>query len=1507
MSGNPALSLRSSGFGGVLKSLTKSLKPASGNVPVVINAKVVGGGNDMQRLLILLQHGPIPSRASAAQEVTEQLEKYSISSIPEIWYLARDLCDYKVQSSIRRVVLRLMIQCIRQDDDAVSNRLMFFRDIVTYCKVSDSLLDPEFDLFLKALRNLTNDGRDIHDLYIYDLDNSWGKFMLRCNFVASKHARDFSGEEKPNHRNFHNLVKLFDYLTNCFKFNFGLMDDYLVDAMLTLCLKISSQTNNSNILIRCVNFIKVCVFYGYIPNLLVGQTVKFLCWASTVSDHLHGISWGALRTMCTEYPSSVIVATCSVLHDPTLQQELARHTLSFEEKLPIEKSDSPLASVIGAISMLEKVFVCIRCEKQSREHNGEDILEALLGCLDMGNPIVNSGFLRMFDKLFDVQNYDNYEVKDILFSRLFPLQFWYSSTTSMFLILNALKLNSEQDASYWMSMCSSLFKQYKDGELVAPKEHLVLIFIKHPRCISQDIIAFIFSFYKEEHSCSVLDKLWRVNCRKLLNCFYYGSENSMEVRKECLRTIKGGFEFSMSFSDDYNMSKEIILEIILKSVTESDEELVEFIMEEFILLFLRNSSDVFAKAILTAITPFLQVKQKNERIKSIVSLGSFGSGPQLPRLASSIHSSSEVSDAVPIASTRYLNSLAKALSKAVIMVYSRDAVKANEIYRFIIAMVQFCLKLEHYETVLILLRLLLRLRSTSEGYIYFTNPKEVEGLSTTFRRNKLDKGFEEKDAWWCYPEDLSYLPSDYFDLPSRGWRVFKQDGSKLSLGVTTSYDITTLFDVVVTIIEGYFHWELYTYTWTHFCSQLGNMRLFEGQGNLILRYQRILCDQLTLNLPKPLLSWKAMPITKAELQVAFLRNMSSLMGYHEIFKKNEEDQLVSALLFSLESWEKTAIPCIHMLTVCCYEMPISLKRYLTAILSRLQTGVTSAFASSPSLEFLMALIQVPTLISNFTLDEFKRVFAIAFKYIQYASDMKYRRAANSAEQPLLLDHGVDAEVDYQASTQSTEITPILNEYLLTVSFLVISKWFLKINVTDRRQVSGFLIKNTVLSSTDNGKSLDDRAVGFLDFVARFTYSDIPLQIINVSKPTAQFSHSLLNRWIIGHSIVSIDTDTITGHSIVILRRPTGLSVFHVDLDPSVLPTSSTSDMLAKVLSGYFLLQLLRPLDESNRTKPVALFDDTAVERAISTFDRIPVVSHHKAGILYIGPNQKTEAEILGNTVGSPAYHQFLDGIGELVRLNETSAFASGLDKENGTDGEFAYMWSDHFTQLIYHTTTLMPNTFNDKVYAMKKRHIGNNHINVFFDESGLPFNFNVIKSQFNFINIVISPHSVKLTLGRSQPGTKKEASLEFYKVRAYRRSGVPGIFSSTHFKLISLDQLLSYVRNLVLLADKFAQVWHYSIDGNYTTNWALRVKHIATLKEKTEEIHRNLQAEQERQELKSAGTGEATGTDMTQSFLQQLQATSVPPATVAAGTSKYDYVAPTDNELYSLLEFNSYA
>jgi len=156
---------RSSGIGNVFKSISKSLKSTSSkNVPILINPTVIGGGSHQQKLFNQLQNGPLPRRASAASKVTESLRTYAISSIPEIWYLARDMCDSRIQSYIRRVALELLIECIKQDDTAsVSIRLMYFKEIASFCQLSENKVDPDLDLFLKALRVLTNDGRDIHD------------------------------------------------------------------------------------------------------------------------------------------------------------------------------------------------------------------------------------------------------------------------------------------------------------------------------------------------------------------------------------------------------------------------------------------------------------------------------------------------------------------------------------------------------------------------------------------------------------------------------------------------------------------------------------------------------------------------------------------------------------------------------------------------------------------------------------------------------------------------------------------------------------------------------------------------------------------------------------------------------------------------------------------------------------------------------------------------------------------------------------------------------------------------------------------------------------------------------------------------------------------------------------------------------------------------------------------------------------------------------------------------
>ncbi|RKP28655.1 hypothetical protein METBISCDRAFT_28928 [Metschnikowia bicuspidata] len=91
-----------SGPGGILRSLTKSLKPSGSRVPVVVNAKVVGGGADMPRLVHQLRNEALPGGAATTRNMARLLRTVSVSSATKIWYLERDLCSREHASFVRR-------------------------------------------------------------------------------------------------------------------------------------------------------------------------------------------------------------------------------------------------------------------------------------------------------------------------------------------------------------------------------------------------------------------------------------------------------------------------------------------------------------------------------------------------------------------------------------------------------------------------------------------------------------------------------------------------------------------------------------------------------------------------------------------------------------------------------------------------------------------------------------------------------------------------------------------------------------------------------------------------------------------------------------------------------------------------------------------------------------------------------------------------------------------------------------------------------------------------------------------------------------------------------------------------------------------------------------------------------------------------------------------------------------------------------------------------------------
>jgi hypothetical protein len=163
------------------------------------------------------------------------------------------------------------------------------------------------------------------------------------------------------------------------------------------------------------------------------------------------------------------------------------------------------------------------------------------------------------------------------------------------------------------------------------------------------------------------------------------------------------------------------------------------------------------------------------------------------------------------------------------------------------------------------------------------------------------------------------------------------------------------------------------------------------------------------------------------------------------------------------------------------------------------------------------------------------------------------------------------------------------------------------------------------------------------------------------------------------------------------------------------------------------------------------------------------------------------------------------------------------------------VWNNEVTELVYHVTTMMPASVHDDemaVTAKKKRHTGNDYVNIVFNNSGEPFRFDMFPSAFNYVYIVITP-SVRTTFLQTRTHTMQTPVADrFYRVEVMTRDDFPGISSASEPKMISGASLPRYVRNLALNACIFAEVWVNKDVQDYRSSWRERLSQIRRLRDR---------------------------------------------------------------------------
>lgn len=646
--------------------------------------------------------------------------------------------------------------------------------------------------------------------------------------------------------------------------------------------------------------------------------------------------------------------------------------------------------------------------------------------------------------------------------------------------------------------------------------------------------------------------------------------------------------------------------------------------------------------------------------------------------------------------------------------------------------------------------------------------------------------------------------------------------------------VSDYLQVLQAIIFQETDWDLVSYVLCAVPNQLANKHF--ACGPRAARRIQELCHALCDHLNKDSLGKQAeLPsnVKESDVHAVAYQWLATLIAYRDLFRRDKQNEMVITFMRGLSKTPNIAKPSIHALTMACYEFEASMSKYLPEILSALVRIMSTVNMPVHILELVASIGHIKSLYANFTEDDYKKVFAVGVQYL-------------STHYENLLD---DPSSGIVAEELSKALTHAFGQYVFLLSFYVIALWYTIIPTSERARYTSFVVQR-LLRAIESHDKLDGATEVSLDMLARLAYS-AGSTIPSVLGRTAADTVSRV--WVVAYSILTVESQPGSKESTVTIRRPSGVirevvplpfsdmksvaildvlrehrTIFQVDAKVQIDQPQREGEPLYSADAAFFTLFLPPHTHINDYGLPVLVQETDQTKRSISVLDTMPHIDSHKIGVLYVGPDQTTEQQILQNVQGSESYSAFLAGLGDLIRLQGCKINTGGLDREGDFDGKWTYVWSDEIQQIIFHVATLMPTRREqDPQCNYKKRHIGNDYVKIIFNDSGVRTPFDILPGQFNFVNIIIEPHTPAGEAWKGETGIANNT--QFFRVSMQQRADMPEMGPLGIFKMVSKDSLSAFVRELALHANLFAQLFLQSVgvEGKSSSN-RQRVEYTST-------------------------------------------------------------------------------
>ncbi|XP_057674890.1 GTPase-activating Rap/Ran-GAP domain-like protein 3 isoform X3 [Corythoichthys intestinalis] len=134
----------------------------------------------------------------------------------------------------------------------------------------------------------------------------------------------------------------------------------------------------------------------------------------------------------------------------------------------------------------------------------------------------------------------------------------------------------------------------------------------------------------------------------------------------------------------------------------------------------------------------------------------------------------------------------------------------------------------------------------------------------------------------------------------------------------------------------------------------------------------------------------------------------------------------------------------------------------------------------------------------------------------------------------------------------------------------------------------------------------------------------------------------------------------------------------------------------------------------------------------------------KFGILFAKDGQLTDDEMFSNEMGSESFDKFLKLLGDTVTLQGWAGYRGGLDTKNDTTGIKSIYTVYQGHELMFHVSTMLPYSKENKQQVERKRHIGNDIVTIVFqegDDASSSFKPSMIRSHFTHIFALVRYNS----------------------------------------------------------------------------------------------------------------------------------------------------------------------